>query len=350
MGDLSKDAYDKMFKGTPMEGQYDTVVAEAKKNNVSPALVAGVIAHESGKGTSRFIREMNNPAGLMDPKTGMAKGQSFGSIQEGIAASARTIGKNFERGGGSIAGMAKSYAPVGAANDPRGLNSGWTSGVTGYTSRLSTGGAAAAASGASAPPGDVIKEAEKVAHLGPAAVSQYMANAGYPKSGAWCGEFAASVIKQAGGTPPANPQVASNWRNYGHQVDVPQPGDIAVRKPEYHGRLGTGRTGDTGSHVTIYQGPGEGKGTFTGEGGNQGAMINPRMSLRQYDFFRGDALDKSSDVTVTGKGELNVNVNAPPGTRTSASGEGLLKDTRVQQETQMTPASKQGATSAIEAD
>jgi hypothetical protein len=55
----------------------------------------------------------------------------------------------------------------------------------------------------------------------------------------------------------------------------------------------------------------------------------------------GSKLDSSeSNVKVTGSGKLDVNVNAPPGTSVRASGDGLLKDTKVQQETQMAPASK----------
>lgn len=149
---------------------------------------------------------------------------------------------------------------------------------------------AGGATGDGAAPDAVIKEAEKVGHLGPAAVAEYMRNAGYPQNGAWCGEFAASVISKAGGTPPANPQVASNWRNYGEKVapGEEKPGDIAVRKQEYHGRLGSGRTGDTGSHVTIYGGAGSGKDKFTGIGGNQGGQtVNPNMRREQYEFFRG---------------------------------------------------------------
>jgi hypothetical protein len=58
----------------------------------------------------------------------------------------------------------------------------------------------------------------------------------------------------------------------------------------------------------------------------------------------------SQSVTVNGKGQLDVKVSAPAGTRVKANGDGLLKDTRVQQETQMTPASKQGKLTEIEAD
>lgn len=133
---LNRDAYDKMFAGTPLAGQYETVVAEAAKQGVSPSLVAGIMAHETGKGTSKMLRERLNPAGLMDPKTGMATGQTFGSIEQGIAAASRTIAKNYRRGGESIEGMAGIYAPVGAANDPRGLNRGWAAGVRRYSDAL----------------------------------------------------------------------------------------------------------------------------------------------------------------------------------------------------------------------
>jgi hypothetical protein len=38
------------------------------------------------------------------------------------------------------------------------------------------------------------------------ALMKFMSDMGYPKTGEWCGEFAASVIKRAGGRlPPAPP-------------------------------------------------------------------------------------------------------------------------------------------------
>ena len=94
-------------------------------------------------------------------------------------------------------------------------------------------------------PSDILSRAKSVAlHGGPGAVEQFMAQQGYPKRGAWCGEFAASVVKSVGGTPPKGASIASNWRNWGEAVEgAPQPGDIAVRKGA--------RTGSTGSHVTV---------------------------------------------------------------------------------------------------
>ena len=137
-GDLSKDAYDKMFKGTPLEGSYDKVVEAAKANNVPPSLMAAVMAHETGKGTSAMLRDKNNPAGLMGGP-GSSVGQSFPDIGAGITEAGRRIGNNYRKGGSTIEGMASIYAPPNAANDPRGLNSSWPTGVASLQRQLATG-------------------------------------------------------------------------------------------------------------------------------------------------------------------------------------------------------------------
>jgi hypothetical protein len=129
-----------------------------------------------------------------------------------------------------------------------------------------------------------------------------MASQGYAKNGAWCGEFAASVVKSAGGTPPKGAAVASNWRNWGEAVaGAPQPGDIAVRRPEFHGRLGTGRTGDTGSHVTIVEGVDPKTGRFTGIGGNQGAFES-QFKTSQYEFRRATGAPPNGQTAGPGTG------------------------------------------------
>jgi len=208
-----------------------------------------------------------------------------------------------------------------------------------------TGGARGdgSSSGSGAPPSAILEQAQQVAVLGgPAAVSKFMADQGYPKNGAWCGQFAASVVKAAGGTPPKNPAIATNWRNYGNEVGTPQPGDIAVRKGSRFG--GYAPTGSTGSHVNIVESYDPKSGSFSSIGGNQGP-IRGQASASRYQFFRaspldGTRLDGNRDMTVTGKGQLEVTVNGPPGTRASGSGEGLLKDTTITRETQMVPANK----------
>jgi hypothetical protein len=110
---------------------------------------------------------------------------------------------------------------------------------------------------------------------GPDAVQKYMAGAGYPRDGNWCGEFAASVVSSQGLKPPANPEVASNWRNWGTVDNQPQEGDVAVRRGV--------PTGQTGSHVT-FVGHVNDDGTFTGVGGNQGGTKQYRAD--QFEFRR----------------------------------------------------------------
>ena len=69
-------------------------------------------------------------------------------------------------------------------------------------------------------PSDILSKAQAVAlHSGPGGVEKFMRDQGYPKAGNWCGEFARRWSRAAGGTPPKNPAIASNWRNWGTEVD-----------------------------------------------------------------------------------------------------------------------------------
>lgn len=156
--------------------------------------------------------------------------------------------------------------------------------------------------GASGAPAAILEKARAVAlQGGPAAVSAFMAANGYPKSGNWCGEFAASVVSAAGGTPPKNPSIASNWRTWGTATDSPVPGDIAVRRGA--------PTGATGSHVTIVEGYDPKTGGFTGLGGNQGAFERP-FRAGDYDFRHGDGslADSLSKQTPQGDTDNSRNI------------------------------------------
>jgi hypothetical protein len=153
-------------------------------------------------------------------------------------------------------------------------------------------------------PGDILETAKHAALTGgPGAVDAFMKSQGYPKSGNWCGEFAASVVKAAGGTPPKNPAIAPNWRNWGQVDPTPHPGDIAVANRGVP-------TGATGSHVTFVEAVDPKTGTFTGLGGNQRAGPESKFQISGYTFRRsvgGHAgLPHGSDVgpgTGAGAGE-----------------------------------------------
>lgn len=154
--------------------------------------------------------------------------------------------------------------------------------------------------GGDAPPSDVLDKAREVAKSGGMpGVMRFMAEQGYPKSGAWCGQFAASVITSTGGRPPKDPAIASNWRNWGESTDNPQPGDIAVRRGA--------KTGDTGSHVTIVESV-DGK-TFYGFGGNQGGKAqSSRFSTNRFEFRHQDrqVIDQAVKGKAPGKQKVSV--------------------------------------------
>jgi hypothetical protein len=133
-GGLNKAAFERTFAGTPLAGKYDEVVSAARAKGIPPALLAGVMAHETGRGN---VLSGNNPGGIMDPATGMARKMQFGSLDAGIDRTAAAVAKNYNAAGGNLDAMGQRYAPVGAANDPNGQNAGWSKGVRKYMGDMS---------------------------------------------------------------------------------------------------------------------------------------------------------------------------------------------------------------------
>ena len=105
---------------------------------------------------------------------------------------------------------------------------------------------------------------------------KFMDDMGYPKIGEWCGEFAASIIKRAGGTPPSGAAIASNWRQYGTPDAMPRIGDVAVADRGVP-------TGATGSHVGFVTGIDLRNGTFTLESGNS-CNIYTKREISGFSF------------------------------------------------------------------
>lgn len=136
-------------------------------------------------------------------------------------------------------------------------------------------------SGKEVPPA-VLEDAKQLLEAGGDSndVRRFMAQQGYDMRGNWCGEFAAAVVKSAGGTPPKNASIATNWLNYGQPVDPKdvKPGDVAV--------LSRGRgSGQTGGHVGFVYSRDE-RGGFRLLGGNQGRAVSGNQSMQGYEFRR----------------------------------------------------------------
>jgi uncharacterized protein (TIGR02594 family) len=188
-------------------------------------------------------------------------------------------------------------------------------------------------------PSNILAEARRYAAMdgpggGATGVRRYLESKGYSTSEAWCGKFAASVVRDAGGTPPPNPAVASNWRRWGVPDEGdPDPGSIAVRRGV--------RTGQTGSHVTIVENYDPKTGRFSAIGGNQGGRTRTSYDASRFDFRRGEevqsareTIDKSqSNAGAFAKGAVNAKVeflNVPNGVSTKATADGeIFKDLQI---------------------
>lgn len=108
-------------------------IEAGKKYDIDPKLLSAIAVHETGNGTSRAANEKNNIAGMMG-KNGL---RSYETVADSIYDMARNLRQNYlNQGKESIAQIGAKYAPVGAANDPTGLNNHWTTGVQRFYNTL----------------------------------------------------------------------------------------------------------------------------------------------------------------------------------------------------------------------
>ena len=112
--------------GGKLRGTGELFIKYGMKYGIDPAVLAAIAMHETGNGTSSAVIYKNNVGGMMG-RNGL---MSFPSLEAGIEAMARNLRKNYvDKGIRTIGEIQKKYAPIGAANDPMGLNYNWTSGV-----------------------------------------------------------------------------------------------------------------------------------------------------------------------------------------------------------------------------
>jgi hypothetical protein len=109
-----------------LSGTSASFINAGKKYDIDPNLLSAIAIHETGNGSSRAVNEKNNVAGMMG-KNGL---RSYASVEDSIFDMARNLRQNYlNQGKDTIAEIGAKYAPVGAANDPTGLNNHWTNGV-----------------------------------------------------------------------------------------------------------------------------------------------------------------------------------------------------------------------------
>jgi peptidoglycan hydrolase-like protein with peptidoglycan-binding domain len=99
-----------------------------KKHGVDPRFLASISMHESAKGTSYSMRKRNNAMGIMKGN----KHRTFDSVAASINAQAKSLTRDGGHyvGKHTISAIGKTYAPVGATNDPGNLNRHWIPSIT----------------------------------------------------------------------------------------------------------------------------------------------------------------------------------------------------------------------------
>lgn len=227
---------------------------------------------DAGTRAQRVLNNLVNAYDTLDAKTG-------GWLSWGMTK--MFGGDSFDQRFGSWGSSSPSSPPTAGATPSWGVPGRPSGSSPPTTSSPPTAPSSPSSRGpdAGAPPEAVLEKAREVAKSGGAgAVQLFMASQGYPMSGAWCGQFAAAVVRSTGGTPPRGAAIASNWRNYGAPVQgEPKPGDVAVRKGA--------PTGSTGSHVTFVESYDPATGRFKGFGGNQGQWSS-NFDASQFEFRR----------------------------------------------------------------
>lgn len=69
---MTEEAFNEAFKGGVLEGKYQVIIDSAKKYGINAGFMSSIILHESGRGKSDMIKEINNPGGLTCKKTSTA--------------------------------------------------------------------------------------------------------------------------------------------------------------------------------------------------------------------------------------------------------------------------------------
>lgn len=106
-----------------------------RRHNVDPAALAAIAKHETGNFTSSAFRNKNNAMGVSNARGPVQMPSHEASIDK----MAKLLGSTSSgpyKNARTIAEVGRIYAPIGANNDPRGLNSSWVTGVARFADQF----------------------------------------------------------------------------------------------------------------------------------------------------------------------------------------------------------------------
>jgi hypothetical protein len=111
---------------SPLVGLGAVFVREGERNGIDPRALVAIAMHESVLGTAGSGARIHNAFGW-------GPAIPFPSWEANIATVARGLAQGYvARGRDTLAAIQPVWAPVGATNDPAGLNSAWTAAVGRY--------------------------------------------------------------------------------------------------------------------------------------------------------------------------------------------------------------------------
>jgi hypothetical protein len=116
--------------GSPLIGLGAVLMREGERNGIDPRALVAIAMHESVLGTAGSGAGIHNAFGW-------GPAIRFPSWEANIATVARGLAQAYvARGRDTIAAIQPVWAPLGAANDPAGLNAAWTEAVGRYYADL----------------------------------------------------------------------------------------------------------------------------------------------------------------------------------------------------------------------
>lgn len=114
-----------------IECQIYNKAIEKELTHEQAILLVAISKHETGNWTSYNFKNKNNLGGLWNGAKGTF--YSYESLESGIEAFVNLLKNNyFGKGLNTIEKIGNKYCPVGASNDPNGLNKHWIPKVTQY--------------------------------------------------------------------------------------------------------------------------------------------------------------------------------------------------------------------------
>jgi hypothetical protein len=116
-------------QGSPLAGYGSTFVQAGKTSNVDPRLMYAIAGAETS-----FATDPNaEPASSTGHNAWGWLGHSFSTWEEGITQTTAHMGSDYiGLGLTTVQKISEKWCPIGAANDPQGLNKNWPPAVTGF--------------------------------------------------------------------------------------------------------------------------------------------------------------------------------------------------------------------------